>query len=225
MLYLQTSLNSITNQTNELSNIILTGDFNFPSISWCNGSGQLSLYPPTYGSELNNLFLDVVNDVGLEQFAPSPTRRESILDLVFYTYSNISDLSIIPGMFDHEAVVFCVDMESKTTYNKIEQKATLYHTANLESIKGDLSSFQTSFLESDPYSRSVEQNWCDHKNAITVTVSKNVPHKTIHSHTTSLPWINKEIKRNMRKHKRLYIRTRKRNSSEDWNVYQKVKTL
>ena len=121
---------------------------------------------PTYGSELNNLFLDVVNDVG---FVTSSTRRESI---VFSTYSNISDLSIIPRMSDHEAVVFCVDMESKITYNKIEHKAALYHKANLESIKGDLSSFQTSFLESDPYSRSVEQNWCDLKNAITVTVFK-----------------------------------------------------
>ena len=48
----------------------------------------------------------------------------------------------------------------------------LYDKANLESIKGDLSNFQTSFLESDPYSRSVEQNWSDLKNAITVTVSK-----------------------------------------------------
>ena len=170
---------------------------------------------PTYGSELNNLFLDIVNDVGLEQFVTPPTRRESILDLVF---SNISDLSIIPGMSDHEAVVFCVDMESKTTYNKIEHQAALYHKANLESIKGDLSSFQTSFLESDPYSRSVEQNWCDLKNSITVTVSKNVPHKTLRSRT-SLPWINKEIKRNMRKRKRLYNRARKRNSSEDWNAY------
>ena len=64
ILYLQTSLNSLINQANELPNIILTGDFNFPSISWCDGSGQLSLYP-TYGSELNNLFLDVVNDVGI----------------------------------------------------------------------------------------------------------------------------------------------------------------
>ena len=221
ILYLQTSLNSLINQTNELPNIILTGDFNFPSINWCDGSGQLSLYP-TYGSELNNLFLDVVNDVGLEQFVTSPTRWESILDLVFSTYSNISDLSIIPGMSDHEAVVFCVDMESKTTNNKIEHKAALYHKANLESIKDDLSSFQTSFLESDPYSRSVEQNWCDLKNAITVTVSKNVPHKTIRSRT-SLPWINKEIKRNMRKRKRLYNRARKRNFSEDWNAYRKMK--
>ena len=101
---------------------------------------------PTYGSELNNLFLDIANDVGLELFVTSPTRRESILDLVFSTYSNITDLSIIPGMSDHEAVVFCVDMESKTTYNKIEHKAALHHKANLESIKGDLFSFQTSLI-------------------------------------------------------------------------------
>jgi len=51
-------------------------------------------------------FLDIVNDVGLEQFVTSPTRQENILELVFSTCSNISDLQIIPGMSNHEVVVF-----------------------------------------------------------------------------------------------------------------------
>jgi len=81
------------------------------------------------------------------------------------------------------------------TYNKLEHKAALYHKANLERIKDDLLNFQTSFLESNPYSRSVEENWSDFKNAIAVTVSKNVPHKVIRSRTSLL----KEIKKSMRK--------------------------
>ena len=68
-------------------------------------------------TKLNNLLLDMVNDIGLEPFVTSPTRQESILDLVFSTYSNISDLQIIP---DHEAVVFCIDIQSVNTYNKLE---------------------------------------------------------------------------------------------------------
>jgi len=55
--------------------------------------------------ELNNLFLDIVNDIGLKQFVTSPTRQENILDLG-------SDL---PGMSDHEAIVFCMDIESVNT--------------------------------------------------------------------------------------------------------------
>jgi len=113
----------------------------------------------------------MVNDIGLEPFVTSPTRQESILDLVFSTYSNISDLQIIPGMSEHEAVVFSIDIQSVNTYNKLEHKAALYHKTNLERIKDDFLNFQTSSLESNPYSRSVEENWSDFKNAITVTVS------------------------------------------------------
>ena len=42
------------------------GDFNLPSIVWSDGSGQLNP-GPTYGTELNGLFSDVINDIGLEQ--------------------------------------------------------------------------------------------------------------------------------------------------------------
>ena len=75
---------------------------------------------PTYGTKLNNLFVDIINDAGLEQFVTFPTRQENVLDLVFSTYSNISDISTIPGMSDHEAVVFCVDKTNMTTYNKLQ---------------------------------------------------------------------------------------------------------
>jgi len=187
---------------------------NLPSICWDDGNGQLT-QNLTYGSELNNLFLDIVNNVGLEQFV---TSQENILDLVFSTYSNISDLRIIPGMSDHEAIIFCIDIESANTYSKLEHKAVLYHKANLED---DLLDFQTSFLESNP---SVEENWSDFKDAITVTVSKNVPHKVVRSQT-SLPWINKEIKKSMRKRKRLYNIARKKNTNKDWDAYCKLKTL
>jgi len=123
-------INILVNQTTELPNTILSGDFNLPSINWDDGNGLLTSHP-TYGSELNNLFLDILDDVGLEKFVTSPTRQESILDLVFSTYSNISGLRIIPGISDHEAVVFYIDIESVNTYNKLEHKAALYHNLKM----------------------------------------------------------------------------------------------
>ena len=61
---------------------------------------------PNYGIDLNNLFLDLVNNVGLEQFVSSPTQQEKKLDLVLSTNTNIYDLDVIPGMSDHDAVIF-----------------------------------------------------------------------------------------------------------------------
>ena len=109
ILQLQTSLNSLISRSTEFPNIILMGDFNFPNIAWSDGSGQLNLCP-TYGTELNSLFLDVINDVGLEQFVTSSTRNNHVLDLVFSTYSTITDLNIVPGMSDHKAITFQVDI-------------------------------------------------------------------------------------------------------------------
>jgi len=88
ILELQTSLNKIVSQTSNSFDIILLGDFNFPSIIWSDGQGQVCSNP-NYGIELNNLFLDLVNDIGLEQFVDSPTRQGKTLDLVLSINTNI----------------------------------------------------------------------------------------------------------------------------------------
>ena len=105
MLELQTSLKKLIDQCSSSPNIILLGDFNFPSIVWSDGQGQVCP-SPNYGAEVNNLFLDIVSDTGLEQYVDSPTRQGKTLDLVLSTNSNIHNLEVVPGMSDHDAVVF-----------------------------------------------------------------------------------------------------------------------
>ena len=53
--------------------IIVTGDFNFPSIEWNKGQGTI-LPNPTYGHNLNEVFLDTIDNHNLEQFVNLPTR-------------------------------------------------------------------------------------------------------------------------------------------------------
>ena len=47
--------------------IIVAGDFNFPSIEWNDGLGTV-LPNPTYGHNLNEVFLDTIDNHNLEQF-------------------------------------------------------------------------------------------------------------------------------------------------------------
>jgi len=75
---LRVSLNKLMDQSRTLPNILLTGDFNFPGLTWSDGYGQISL--PTYGSSLNNLFLDTLADARLKQYVYQPTRQNNILD-------------------------------------------------------------------------------------------------------------------------------------------------
>ena len=84
------------NQSKTLPNILLIGDFNFPGITWNSGYGQIST--PTYGSRLNSLFLEIINDVGLEQFVHQATRQNNILDLQWNLYERtlrIADTSVL----------------------------------------------------------------------------------------------------------------------------------
>jgi len=221
ILQLQLSLNTLTRRFTDLPNIIVMGDFNLPGINWLDGYGQLGPHP-SYGVELNNLFLDVINDIGLNQFVNTPTRNNNVLDLVLSTSSNIADLTISPGMSDHEAVVFCYDLENTIIDTKPEHKVALYHRASLDDIRSDLLEFQTDFLASDPYSKTVEENWTHLKSAINDSVTKYVPFKTVRS-SFRLPWINREIKKDMKKRKKLYNIAKRTKSSSDWNAYRIIK--
>jgi len=81
---------------------------------------------PTYGS---SLFLDTLADAGLEQYVYQPTCQNNIIDLVFSTHPRLSNLEILPGISDHDATIL----------TSIE--VALYHKRDLQSIKGDLSTF------------------------------------------------------------------------------------
>ena len=97
------------------------GDFNFPSITWHNGYGNIAT-TPTYGNALNNMFLDVINDNSLEQFVHLPTRLENTLDLVFCTYPKIVNISTVPGISDHDALTFHLDINKHTTPSTKQHK-------------------------------------------------------------------------------------------------------
>ena len=47
-------------------NIIIGGDFNLPSVMWSD-DGTSIMPSPTYGREINDLLLNLINDASLEQ--------------------------------------------------------------------------------------------------------------------------------------------------------------
>ena len=60
---------------------------------------------PSYGLEVNNRFLEVCDTLGVTQIVNEPTRESNILDLLLVTSPNrYSDVEIVPGISDHDAV-------------------------------------------------------------------------------------------------------------------------
>ena len=90
------------NESPQLPQILLAGDFNLPSISWIDGQIKPN---PTYGTDVNQSLLGSINEFALDQLVTESTRGRNILDLIFSFHpESISKIEVIPGISDHEAV-------------------------------------------------------------------------------------------------------------------------
>ena len=173
---LHESLSELLNSNVSLPCIILAGDFNLPSIYWSDGSGQLQSNP-VYGHEINFLFRDVINDCSLEQCVTSPTRGSNTLDLTFSSQSIISDTSIVPGMSDHEAVLFTIHLKAKILHTKLDQKIFLYHKGNINGVKADMVKVKDMFMSNNSCSIELFKTTGIFSSYLCLIVSVNMSHK------------------------------------------------
>ena len=70
----------------------------------------------------------------------------------------MSDLSVIPGISDHDAVLFSFNVEGIITNNPRDY-IYLYQKADLGGISNYMKTFLDTSTSTDPYKNSVEQNW------------------------------------------------------------------
>ena len=92
-------------------NVLLTGEFNLPSVSWDDNNYTIQSNP-VYGTEVNIKMLDIVKNHFLTQHVEQPTRDYNMLDLVFTTYNDmVIDLKIQNGMSDHDAVILDINLK------------------------------------------------------------------------------------------------------------------
>lgn len=202
--------------------IIVAGDFNFPSIEWNDGQGTI-LPNPTYGHNLNEVFLDTIDNHNLEQFVNSPTRQSNVLDLVFTsTPSLIREPHTAPGMSDHEIVIFFINRKRPAINKKTLRRVYLYHRGDISSLQNELRQFQEHFSASDPLQNSTEHNWQLLKDAMQKAISKHIPSKPARSRD-KLPWITPLIKQKMKLRKCLYDKAKRTNTYTHWCDYKKVR--
>ena len=117
------------------NNIIVSGDFNAPDISW---DTEYSSKSPT-----SNRLLEIVDDHDLSQHFKEPTRRDrntqNILDLILSNNSNIiENVSVVPGFSDHDIVLFTVNIFCRRKKN-VKRKIFIRKKALSTRIKEELS--------------------------------------------------------------------------------------
>jgi len=62
----------------------------------------------------------------------------------------ISNVETTPGISDHDAILYSLNLSNKPFSNKIDHPIYLYHKGNMEGLKSDLSDFQLQFLTGNP---------------------------------------------------------------------------
>ncbi len=94
---------------------------------------------------VNELMVDIGDTFGLSQLVLEPTRKRNTLDLVFTTVPDlVSNINVISGMSDHEAVTFQYDHKADINKKK-PRKVYIFKKADHDAIKNDLENFRYGF--------------------------------------------------------------------------------
>ena len=156
----------------------------------------------------------------LTQCNHKPTRYDNILDLVCTTNPDlITSVTTAGGMSDHEIVISIVDMKAKTTKKK-PRRVYIYKNGNIENIREDMITFRRE-LEKDK-TKSADEKYNKFVEIIRASTEKHIPHKTL-SGRWDAPWVNRNIKRLIRKKKRRYDKAKQSGRPEDWETFKEFR--
>ncbi|CAG2209667.1 unnamed protein product [Mytilus edulis] len=220
-LYLTNSHKEITDlKTNNKNTIhIIGGDFNAPDISWESNSITGSKHYPL---RVSQTYLDISQDMALEQMVKFPTRLQNTLDLILTSHPSFmircKPLPPIGLKSDHDIVLYDTNIQPnrvKPTHRKI----FLGKKANMKAIKISLKNFCEQFCQSKD--QTVEAMWKAIKTILEHLIEKHVPTKqTMNRHTH--PWINTQT-RAMRRKQRAHSKAKRSNNQSDWEKYKRLK--
>ena len=109
----------------------------------------------------HNKLLEVIREFGLQNMVNDPTRIESgnILDLILTSNTSIiTNTHTTPGMSDHEAVTFEVNL-NPIRNRKPPHKVFKYKSADWYKLKNEISKLTDEYFDSDPNSQDINTNW------------------------------------------------------------------
>ena len=151
--------------------MILVGrNFSLPGIAYLDGYGTTKPNP-TYGCEISNLFLNIIDDNNLERLYINQKKHT---DLIFSSYlALLSNISIISRISDHDAILFNFNIEGIISNNP-RHSIYLYQKAYLDGVSNYIKNFDT-FTSTNLYKTSVDQNWPLFKGAIHEALENTSP--------------------------------------------------
>lgn len=187
---------------NHSSNLVLAGNFNFPSVS------SEHDFPKAI-STASESFVDLVLLHDLSQLVKQPTRvqngAESTLDLFLVNRGarkRNPQVQVCEGVSDHKIVILTLETDFAVPNEKKESLIPVFTRASdvdvLDALESSFSYFG-SLCQSNEC--SVDHVWCYFKNVVFRCINAFIPFKR-KVQSNSNPWLNKEIVRTSRKLKK-----------------------
>ena len=180
--HLERSVGKVKNSS-ALPHVIITGDSNLPSIQWTENYVKAN---PQYGYEINDAFIEMVNDKNLSQVVSEPTRFDNTLDLILTTSpSMVTSCTVKTGMSDHICVINNINLKLRRP-KKTKRKVYLYKKENIKSIKRELKQKFGNFKKSSEQ-EPVEETWQKFKSILMSAIEKTQSEKKIISRAGMYP--------------------------------------
>ena len=130
----------------------------------------------------------------------------------------------ILGVSDPEHAVQ-LDTNIRATINKKPRRRVfVYKKADWGSIAEDIKNFEQDFFENSPEEKTVNENWEAFKNNINSTLENNIPTK-LTKDFRDLPWMNRRIKRLIRRRQRFYNRAKKTKKDKHWKDFRLTRKM
>lgn len=195
-----------------IHNIMITGDFNLDM------QKQVS----------NKKIMDLCQHYNLDQLITEPTHytetSSSIIDLLLTSNKNGVLLSgvgepLLEQNIRYHCPIFSVLNFVKNTTPTYERHIYLYDKGDYKTLSRELTETDWNSIKSndiDIYAANITEKIID-------LVNKHVPNKNIKVRNSDPPWLTNNIKRLMRKRKRLYDKYKKSNNINDFNNYKHLR--
>ena len=200
-------------------NVVIAGDCNLPDINW---SKQQITNNRT--ASKHNKLLEIINEFGLQNMMNNPTRSDSgnILDLILTSNpSIIVNTHTTPGMSDHEAVTFNVNL-NPVRNRKPPHKIFQYKSANWDKLKDDINQLTTTYFHRNQNSRDINENWNFFRNNLTSLVDRNIPSRNTKA-KVHLAWITRQIIRMQRKRNKSHKIAKQTGRNSDWEKFRQLR--
>ena len=196
--------------------IILAGDFNCPDINWNTNT------VPTRASDrqVQEELVDLSIESQLTQIHDQPTRLNNMIDLIFVSNPSLVKFSVsIPGCSDHDAVVSDLDTHPRRVKEK-PMKSYLFSKAKWEDISSELEPLADMIASMKRKGAHINTMWEAFKASIMSAVEKHVP-SVLRKKRNDLPWIDKTIRKQLKRKKRLFKKAKKSGNWKNYRFHQK----